>query len=219
MPEKAVLRVDQGIGRPPRAAIFDLGGVLLRTGDQTGRRRWEARLGLPPGALHDAVFASPTAAQASVGAAPASAVWTELARQYDLTQAELGELQRDFWSGDRFDTDLAAFLRSLRPRFRTAILSNAWLDARAFFTRDLGLAEIVNFMVISAEEGVMKPDPRIYLRTAARLNVLPEEAVFVDDVRANVDAAEAVGMRGVHFVEAGEAMREVERVLGIGSGG
>jgi HAD superfamily hydrolase (TIGR01509 family) len=57
----------------------------------------------------------------------------------------------------------------------------------------------VDDILISAEVGLAKPDPRIYRLAAERLGVRPDEAVFVDDFAANVEGARAVGMRAIHF--------------------
>lgn len=182
-----------------RAVIFDMGGVILRTEKQDGRRKWEAQLGLQPGELERAVFECEASARASIGLAHEDEVWKSIAARFGLNDAQLIEFQRDFWSGDRVDATLAQFIRDLRPRYKTAILSNAWLNARAAITQKFGMGDAVDTIIISAEEGIAKPDARIYRLAAERLGVLPQEAIFVDDMPENADAARAVGMRGVHF--------------------
>lgn len=54
-------------------------------------------------------------------------------------------------------------------------------------------------IVVSGEEKLLKPDSRIYEILLARNNLRAAESVFVDDKLTNVRAAEALGMRGVHF--------------------
>jgi len=44
-----------------------------------------------------------------------------------------------------------------------------------------------------------KPDPAIYLYTLEKLSVRPDEALFIDDKRVNVDAAIALGMKALEF--------------------
>lgn len=195
------------------AVIFDLGGVLVRTEDHAPRRKWESRLGLSQGELHDRVFFSEVARLATLGRAQTDDVWDDLAREFNLATHERDALARDFWSGDRLDADLVAFIAALRPAAATAILSNAWPDAREVFTHRLGLARAFDTMVISAEEGLAKPDERLYEVTLARLDTPAGAAVFVDDVLANVEAARGVGLAGVHFLSAEQAMREVSEWL------
>lgn len=202
---------------PIHAIIFDFGGVLMRTHDYSGRRKWEARLGLPSGGLEKIIFASEVAVRSMLGELPPDAAWQHLAGLFHLDAAQLEEVQRDFWSGDRIDEALVDFVAGLRPRYRTALLSNAWANARPLFTERFGLDRAFELMVISAEEGIAKPDPRIYRRTLERLGVRPEEAVFVDDYLPNVEAARALGIAAVRFESPEQAMRDVRRYLGDGS--
>jgi len=196
-----------------RAVIFDFGGVLIRSQDESGRRKWEARLGLSEGELAGVVFGCDASARATVGKLPSEAVWQDLAGRFGLEPAELRELQHDFWSGDVFDAELMQFLRDLRPRYKTAILSNAWPNARELFIEHFGIGSAVDDMIISAEEGVAKPDPRIYRIAAERLGVALHEAVFVDDMEENVEAARQLGMRGVQFRSTPQALAEVQAYL------
>jgi 2-haloacid dehalogenase len=69
----------------------------------------------------------------------------------------------------------------------------------AFFRRFQGI-------VVSGEEKLLKPDPAIYYRALDRFGLKPEEALFVDDRRINVEGAEAVGMRG-HLFSGAEDLR------------
>ncbi len=198
---------------PIRAVVFDFGGVLLRTEDRSGRRRWEARLGLPAGALDKVVFESEASRRAMVGKAPEEAVWEHVATTFGLDADEIRRFRHDFWSGDRLDEELVRFLRSLRPRYKTAILSNAWPNARYVFGQLFGLDDAVDLMIISAEEGVAKPDPRIYQIALRRLGVRPEEMVFVDDMPENVRAAQTLGIKAVQFTDTARTLARVRALL------
>lgn len=198
---------------PIRAVIFDLGGVIIRTEDGSGRRKWEKRLGLPEGALPQLVFGCEASAQATVGKLTDADVWKYVASTFGLDAEQLREFQRDFWSGDRIDAALVQFLRDLRPRYKTAILSNAWSDTRHALTQIRGLGDAVDTIIISAEEGIAKPDARIYRLAVERLGVQLEEALFVDDFEVNVQAARAVGMRSVHFQNTAQAIAELNQYL------
>ena len=143
-----------------KAVVFDFGGVLLRTEDQGGRERWEARLGLPPRGLSKLVFDSDAARRATAGDAGVDAVWGHVATTLQLEPAVLAELQKDFWSGDRLDAALVTLIKSLRPRYKTAILSNAWPDGRGLFTQLFGASDTFDLFIIS---------PRPHPSPAARM--------------------------------------------------
>ena len=197
---------------PVKAVIFDFGGVLMRTHDYAGRRKWEARLGLDKGELEMIVFASAVSNRGMVGGETMEAAWQHVAETFRLGPDEMEELQGDFWSGDRIDDELLDFLAGLRPRFKTGLLSNAWDNARRLFIQ-FGLGRAFDVMVISAEEKIAKPDPRIYHIALERLGVRPEEAVFVDDMPVNVEAARALGMSGIRFRSTAQTVADVWQAL------
>jgi len=62
-------------------------------------------------------------------------------------------------------------------------------------------------IVVSGREKLMKPDPRIFRLLLDRHGIDPERAVFIDDVRANVDAAAALGIHGILFTSPDELRR------------
>lgn len=196
-----------------RAVIFDFGGVLVRTADAGGRRKWEHRLGLASGELDRMVFASELSDRSMVGLATQRDIWQYIGARYGLDDDTLLQLRRDFWAGDHLDEELVRFLGELRPRYKTAILSNAWPGAREMFNERFDLGTAADLFVISSEEGVAKPDPRIYHITLERLGVSPHEAIFVDDFIENVEGAQAVGMAGVLFRSTGQVMVDVRRHL------
>lgn len=181
-----------------KAVIFDVGGVLLRTEDHGPRQRWDELLGYAPGETEELVFNSEMGRKAQRGDISDEALWRWLGETLGLDQ-RLEAFKRDFWSGDVLDEDLVAMIRSLRPAYQTAIISNATDALRQTLTNELGIADAFDVIVGSAEERVMKPSPHIFNRTLAALGRQPQEAVFIDDFRENVNAARELGMAAIHY--------------------
>lgn len=129
--------------------------------------------------------------------------------------AAAGLLTRMF-AGFRQEPEMVGVLRTARRHgVATALLSNSWgLD----YPRE-GWDELFDVTVISGEVGLRKPDPAIFRLTADRLGVPPERCVFVDDLAPNVRGAVAVGMVGVHHVDAATTLGELAAVLDIPLGG
>jgi putative hydrolase of the HAD superfamily len=67
--------------------------------------------------------------------------------------------------------------------------------------------------VYSHEEGVKKPDRRIYEIVCRRLGVAPAETVFLDDTQECVDGAARAGMHAIRFVSNAQAIRELDALL------
>jgi putative hydrolase of the HAD superfamily len=196
-----------------KGVIFDVGGVLLRTHDQGSRRKWETRLGLKSGELAFLVFDSELGRQAQLGQASLEEVWAWIGTHLGLSGKQLSNLMRDFWSGDRLDEELCGYIRGLRPRYRTGMLSNNWAPDGRAMAQELGIADCFDVFVTSAEIGVMKPDPRIYQVALDRLGITPPEGIFVDDFAVNVEAARQLGLRTIHFLDPAEARDELDMLL------
>ena len=69
-------------------------------------------------------------------------------------------------------------------------------------------------IVVSGEEGVIKPDPRIFRILLDRYRIRAEHAVFIDDVAANARAAHDLGLHGIRFRSADQLRRDLE-ALGL----
>ena len=81
------------------------------------------------------------------------------------------------------------------------------------FTSIFGFDRLVDEMIISAEEGIVKPDERIYQIALDKLGVEPEETVFLDDLRVNVEAARQLGIKAVQFFNPSQAISDIRALL------
>jgi len=112
--------------------------------------------------------------------------------------------------------DTIALLADLKGKYKLAMVSNV-SGRRSLDDRFLPgeLDALFDVVVASGDVGFEKPSPHIFTMTAEKLQVVPEECLFVDDIEAFCTAAEAVGMQSFHFttpVESSAALRH--RVLG-----
>jgi epoxide hydrolase-like predicted phosphatase len=195
-----------------RAVFFDIGGVLVRTVDPEPRRQWERRLGLEPGQLARTIFENPVALRSTVGEATENDVWREVGRRLRLSAPELMELREDFFAGDRWDEDLLAFIRKLRSRIRTGVISNWWLGLQQSTSRWIN-PETFDVTVFSGMEKCRKPEAAIYRLALSRLRLGPEESMFFDDFQENVDGAKRVGMQAVLFESPHQAIEKIRKIF------
>ena len=186
---------------PLKAVIFDVGGVLLRTEKQILRGDWEQRLGLQPGEAGHIVFNSDMGQAAQLGHVSDAELWTWIQAHLGLNNEDLTAFKRDFFAHDRLDTGLLAYIDRLRARYTVGLLSNATSAARQLFSETYPIAPHFDSLTISAEEGIMKPDPRIFQIALARAGIAPEEGLFMDDFIENVAGARRTGMSAIHFTD------------------
>ncbi len=195
-----------------RAVFFDLGGVIVRTVDREPRTKLAERLGMSYDELDKAVFENESSARASLGAISTEEHWAAVVQRLGLPPAQADIVRQEFFAGDTLDLDLIAFIRSLRPKYRTGLISNAWPDMRAFLVSQ-NIADAFDQLIISAEIGIAKPDARIYQLALEKLGVAPAEAVFVDDFARNIAGARAVGMYAIQFTQPDETLEELKQLL------
>ena len=199
-----------------KAVIFDMGGVLVRTHSRAGREQWAERLGLDSWELENLVFNGDSGRQVQLGQKSAESHWRELGKQFGLTEAELAELRHDFFAGDALDESLLAYVDRLREAgYRTGLLSNAGDDVRRVLTVRFPVIDYFDGVVISAEVGLMKPDPQIYRLAADSVGVKLAESLFVDDFIENVEGARQVGMQAIHYTHPAKTQRELVELTGV----
>ncbi len=198
-----------------RAVLWDMGGVIVRTQDWTGRTRWEKQIGLRPHELERIVFSGEMGKQAALGHASADDVWTWVLNHLGLPESDRNFLQRDFFDGDKVDEELVAFIRSLQPTYLTGMISNGWSEVRYWLENEWRIADAFDHIVISAEVGVVKPDPRIFHMALDGLNVTPRESVFIDDFDTNVRAAREVGMQTILFRSVEQTIAALQQLLNL----
>lgn len=195
-----------------RAVVFDFGGVIVRTEYQAPREHLAERLNMTYEDLSKIVFESETSRLASIGQMSTEAHWASVARRLSRPEAEAGSIREEFFAGDVLDRELVDYIRSLRPHYRTGLLSNAWADTRDYLGRN-HLDDAFDAVVISAEVGMMKPDRAIFELALHQVETAANEAVFVDDTSSNVEAARQMGAHGILFRNRRQAQSELMALL------
>jgi epoxide hydrolase-like predicted phosphatase len=195
-----------------RAVFFDLGGVVIRTEFQAPREHLAERLNTTYEDLYRIVFESDTSRRASIGEITTEAHWEAVTRRLGRPASETNAIREEFFAGDIVDTSLLDFIRSLRPRYKTGVISNAWPDLRDYLIQQKA-DDAFDALVISSEVGIMKPKPKIYEMALDKLGVTAREAAFVDDSPLNVEAARALGMHGIAFKEPMRALNDLKEIM------
>jgi HAD superfamily hydrolase (TIGR01509 family) len=192
--------------------LWDIGGVHVVLGESSGRRRWQLDLGLADGTLEQHLWT----AIGSDGAAATDRIVDRLAVSLDLARSDAERLlheANDHWHPN---TELNDFAAALHDRGTPAVVvANAGPAARWAFEAVVGVQRFCDAVVLSAEVGLEKPDPRIFrLALAALGDPDPRTCVFVDDREEHVSSARRLGIKGVLHEANESTIRAVEAVCG-----
>jgi epoxide hydrolase-like predicted phosphatase len=200
-----------------RAVVFDIGGVLEYTPDEAqGRasKKWTVLLGLDEEALFSGPML-PLWTGGSLGKCTEQDIMNGLREHIGMTPEQIDGLWADIWLDylGSPNTELMTYFSNLRPKYRTAILSNSFVGAREREQAAYGFEDMVEFIIYSHEVGLQKPDPAVFQLLCDRLNLPPAEIVYLDDVDVHVNAARAHGIHAVQFIENSQAIAEIEAIL------
>ena len=195
-----------------KAIFFDFGGVIQRTEYQSPRQQLAQKFGMEYEDIDNIVFNSPTAKQATVGEIKVSEHWSSIAKRFKLNKDEIIKFENEFFAGDVIDHELMQFIRSLRPKYKVGLISNAWSDMREYLIKQK-LDDAFDTLTISAEVKSAKPEAKIYLHALEQAEIKASEAVFVDDVSTNIEACQKLGMHGILFRDVNEVMKEIKKLL------
>ena len=196
-----------------KAIIFDFGRVISAQKPASLFRGYEDELGLAPGALNRVMFGSDAWQETLVGRKTADDYWREIGPALGLrTPDEIEAFRRRYHADEAINTNVLNLIRQLRGRYKLGVLSNAppglveWLA-------DWEILDLFDVVICSGDEGVVKPDPTIFELVLERLDVAPEEAVFIDDYPGHVEAARSLGLHGILFTTAQALVSELDHLL------
>lgn len=148
-------------------------------------------------------------------------LWTDLARKYHLTQTPEALEKAKAYLFDRLMHEqgvtpipgvLALIERTdaLRAEgLKTAIASSSAMDFIEFVTASLGIRARFDTLQSGAELPQSKPDPAIYLQTAAMLRVAPADCVVIEDTENGARAAKAAGMYCIGYRSPHSGMQDL----------
>jgi HAD superfamily hydrolase (TIGR01509 family) len=200
------------LNRAPRAIIFDIGRVIIRV----DLSRWSGTMGGPARKPHPQILQE-------LETDPHWPDWQEgrmNARAWHAHIREKFQLPLDYcqfcavWNSVLDPRTILPdiLFERLGTKCRLALLSNtdpihvAHIEATFPFVRHFPAH------VYSCRVGSSKPSPVIFQHALREVDVLPEEAMFIDDLHENVMAAASLGIAGFHFTSAEDLIAEFSRL-------
>jgi epoxide hydrolase-like predicted phosphatase len=193
-----------------KAIIFDVGGVILdwetplnRFCQSIGidRVRWEE--GFAKHRRKAAVGKMTVDEYFKIGLKELG-LFKHWRRAREVTPGEFTRIEETF-----------TLIEQLSGRFRLAQLTNAFIGVNAEWDKLHPHRHHFEVIIDSSEVGLAKPDERIYHLVLETLKLSAPQTLFVDDQKENVEAAEKVGMKTVHFTRPKKGVARIKEILGL----
>ena len=203
------------------AVLFDFGGVILSSPFEAFAE-YENEIGLPPDTIRKINATNPD-----------TNAWAQFERREVNPEEFVLLFEKEALAlGHELDAQriLEGLHGSLRPamvealskcssEFKTAMLTN---NITPMGEQDLDeevekVVEMFDLLIESSIEGCRKPEEKFYEIACERLNVKPENCVFLDDLGINLKPARDMGMSTIKVVDPEDAIRELYEILGLTS--
>jgi putative hydrolase of the HAD superfamily len=189
-----------------KAVIFDFGNVLDYVDDAAA---WEAHVdqmartvGLTGQALWQHLYDSSAWQAVKRGRITPADFWRVTLTPFGITDhhAQQQFAAKLLGARDAVHPAMLKLLHELRPHYKLAVLSNTdVVEMASWLAEHHGLTGLFDVVVSSAAVGLSKPEAEIYELTLRLLNVMPHQALFIDDRVRNTAAAEALGIPSIVF--------------------
>ena len=119
----------------------------------------------------------------------------------------------DIKSWQKINRDTVKFLSILKKHgYKLAILSNMTYDTLPIISKSYWIKPF-DVKVFSCEEKETKPGEQIYKTVLARLGVSPENALFIDDMIINIEAAKKMGINTIQFINTEQLISDTGSLL------
>ena len=88
-------------------------------------------------------------------------------------------------------------VKELKKRYKVYALSNVDRSSVEYEEKEFSIYKIFDGVVLSCDVGMVKPEPEIYKFVLKKFNLKPEECIFIDNRKDNVEGAEKVGIKSI----------------------
>jgi putative hydrolase of the HAD superfamily len=192
------------------AVIFDLGGVILKNGVYTAIPLYEKKHKMPKGYLRN-LFDGKYLIPLELGKIKEEDFWKGLSQ--DLQQ-DISDFKTLVFKNFLPISETWKIAKKCKKNYKLGLLTNNLKEWTDRLERKYNLSKLFDIIVVSAEVGMRKPDPKIYQLITKKLKIKPTECVFIDDLQENVKGAKKLGIKSFQFKSSSQCEKELKK-LGV----
>ena len=178
-----------------KAIIFDYGGVLSTPG-KIGFfcERYATKLNKNPEEFMELIKENWN--KAKINKIKSTLFWTKAA---EFLEIDSEKFRRHLLNSFKFQEGVLIIIKTLKENYKVVLLSNQLEDWLEEVIKEKELDKVFDVIVTSYTSKIAKPDIMIFKETVEKLEVKPEECIYVDDLEKNIPPAKKLGMKTILF--------------------
>jgi len=198
--------------RTIRVIIFDLGKVIVDFDHRAICRRLARYCTFTPNEIYQKIFTSGLEEQFDEGNVTAYKFFIKIKRHLRL-QITMDEFEKTWNRIFRLNPEIAALIKSLKKDYRLLCVSNTNVWHFEYCLKKFPLLQYFDDFILSYKIGKRKPHRKIFKEALLKARCHAHACLYVDDIAEYVHAAEAMGMKAIHFRSAEQLKKQLKIYL------
>lgn len=195
-----------------KGIIFDIGGVIIHYPAEAYYKQLSNKFNIPLSTI--AAATDPVRHELELGRINLHEMLRKVSASLNIKIVD-SEFIKSFKDFARTDHEMVRLIKNLSGNYNVYLLTNISKAGFAMCDKELrqnGCRFDGKFA--SCYLHMRKPDPRIYHHVLRETGLKPQETIFIDDKKKNIEAASAIGMNGIVFSNMSQLIEDFKK-LGI----
>lgn len=192
-----------------KAVIFDFIDVLVDGGLREAYRHFEKELGMSAEEATNKVIGSEYMIKSMKGELTYNEFVEEIARDLGVDVSLVKKMGDFMLETTQLKPEVMEVVKRLHGKYKLAILSDHLLGRFELMVERFDLEKYFDLIYNSAKLGTIKAEREAFKMMVKELNVKPEECVFIDDRKVNIEVADSLGFKTIHYVKGTDLKKEL----------
>ncbi len=130
-----------------------------------------------------------------------------------ITVEEINLIMEEMHTTKRLIPETINLIKELKTNYKIALLTNFTSDLERFLKDVFGIFDLFDVVVNSYDIKFKKPHPKAFLYTLEKLNLEPQEVIFIDDKKENIEGSENIGIKGILFENYKQLKSDLDKII------
>ena len=194
-----------------KAIIFDFGNVICTVGNNIFLEKISKFTDKTISELKELIYLSDLPEKYEMGLLSSDEFFNEIVKKCNLSisKSEFIKAYTDIFTPIQTTFNL---IRKLKTKYKVALLSNTSEWDFEYGIKPIEVFNLFDAVSLSFKVKAMKPKNKIFLDSLSKLNLKPEECVYIDDIEEYVEAANQMGIHGIHYISYEKLINSLKRL-------